>query len=202
MNLNKKHIIALSAIILILLSFTFLDVGIRSSNTNADSSTSAYSSGEPENLLSNYIILYVNQENGFDAIVEKQLIASLEESGYSVTLTDEIKDDYSSQFVFVNVIGMNTLYTPVYSTSNIGVLFGFSSTGKTQYLDIEGSDDVETVVLSSNDTNSYQLLAQGDISLYDETKGLFTYRSYQTYLAEEIAKYVVSGLNAQLKTGN
>jgi hypothetical protein len=202
LNFSRKPIIAASVIILLLLSFAFLDIGVKSSITNADSTTSAYSSGEPENLLSRDIILYVDQENGFDTMLKKQLIIAFEETGYSVTLTDEIKDDYSSQFVFVNVIDLNMFYTPLYSKSDVDVMFGFSSTGKTKYLDIEGSGDRKTVVFSSEDEDDYQLLAQEDITLYDETKGVFTYKSYQNHIASEIAKSVASGLDSQLKTRN
>ncbi|WP_094226998.1 hypothetical protein [Methanolobus psychrotolerans] len=199
MNFNRTQIIAVSVIIVLLLSFTFLDIGLKSSNTNADSTTSAYSSGEPESLLSSNIILYVHQENGFDRILEKRIVTALEETGYSVTLTYEIKEDYGSQFAFVNVVDLTMFYTPTYSKCNADILFGFSSTGRTQSLDIEGSDKVKTVVFSSNDTDDYQLLAQGNIGLSDVTKGIFTYRSYQNHLAEEIAKSVASGLDSQLK---
>ena len=202
MNFSRKQIIAASVITLLLLSFAFLDIGVKSSITNADSTTSAYSSGEPENLFSRDIILYVDLENGFDTMLEKQLITTFEETGYSVTLTDEIKDDYSSQFVFVNVIDMDMFYTPLYSKSDVDAMFGFSSTGKTKYLDIEGSGDREAVVFSSEDEDNYQLLAQGDITLYDETKGVFAYKFYQNHIASEIARSVVSGLDSQLKTRN
>ncbi|WMW22872.1 hypothetical protein RE476_03345 [Methanolobus mangrovi] len=202
MNFSRKLIITASAIILLLLSFAFLDIGVKSSITNAESTTSAYSSGETENLLSIDIILYLDQENGFDTMVEKQLITTFEETGYSVTLTDEIKDDYSSQFVFVNVIDMNMFYTPLYSKSYVDVMFGFSSTGKTKYLDIEGSGDRKAVVFSSEDEDDYQFLAQGDVTLYDETKGIFTYNSYQNHIAREIARSVASELDSQLKTRN
>ncbi|WP_407356461.1 hypothetical protein [Methanolobus sp. WCC5] len=192
----------LSAIaLLLILSMSFLDAGIRSSSTSAESSVSAYSTGNPDNLLYNDIILYVHREEALDTKLETELVEAFEENGISVTLSDEIKDDYGSQFVFVNIIDVARMYTPVYSKSDIDIRFGFSSSGKTEYLDIEGQNADRTVVFSSDGIDSYQLLIQGNMHLKDETKGLYTYRSYQDHIARELANTVASELASRIKGG-
>ncbi len=205
MSITKKYILIVSVIILILLSFIYLDAGIKSSNTVSDSSVNAYTINSKSNetsdiLYSNSILLYIDQDNSPDLMMEDELIAAFEDYGYSVTLTNEIKDDYGSQFAFINILEMTDYYTPVYSTSEMNVLFGYSSTGRTKYLDITGSARDEPVVFSSSEVEDRVLLVQGDISLRDETQGFFTYRSYRNHLAKETAKAVASGLDAQLES--
>jgi hypothetical protein len=185
-------------VVLALVSVTYIDIGIKSSVTNSDSSISAYSSGNKTDLSSD-ITLYVHQENGNTDVLEKELVGFFEEYGYSVIIVNEIKDNYESQFAFVNIVSTNKYYTPVYSSSDTQVRFGFSLTGKTEYLDITGKDTQETVVFSSNDGYAYNLLIRGDTTLHDKTKGLFTYRSYQNHIQSEIANSVVSHLDSQLK---
>ncbi|MDK2826708.1 MAG: hypothetical protein PWQ44_1888 [Methanolobus sp.] len=198
MILIRKYVVIVLLIVLALVSVTYLDIGLKSSITSSDSSVSAYSSGNKTDLSSD-IILYVHQQNANTNILEKELVSSLEEYGYSVTVVNEIKDDYASQFAFVNIVSISRSYTPVYSSSDSQVRFGFSSTGETKYLDITGKDTQKTVVFSSNDGYSYNLLIRGDITLHDKTKGLFTYRSYQNHIEKEIAKSVASQLDSQLR---
>lgn len=198
MSLIRKYAFLVLLIVLALVSVIYLDIGLKSSATNSDSSVSAYSIGNKTDLSGN-LILYVHQDNEDIDVLEKKVVNSLEEYGYSVTVVDEIKDDYASQFTFVNVISISKSYTPVYSSSDTQVRFGFSSTGKTQYIDITGKDTQKTVVFSSSDVDDSELLIQGDINLHDETKGLFTYRSYQNHIESEIANSVASQLDSQLK---
>ncbi|WP_406661813.1 hypothetical protein V7O66_04660 [Methanolobus sp. ZRKC3] len=202
MDFSKRQIIGISLILLVMFSFAFLDIGLYSSNENSDSSISASSAGD-DGYRPDYndIILYVHQEDSFDERVEKELITALETKGLSVTLTDEIKDDYSLPFAFVNIIDRKMLYTPVYSKSDIDVLIGFSSAGKSEYLDVVGSGELKTVVFRTDATNPYQLLVQGNIGLYDETKGLFTYRSYQNHIAQEVAESAADALDSQIRKG-
>lgn len=202
MDLDKKYIITFSVIIMIVLAFAYLDAGVKSSNINANSATSTYSFGETESFSSNDVLLYVHEGNSFDSILEKKLLGSFEDNGYSVTLTDRVKEDHGSRFVFVNVTGMDMVYTPVYSRSDVDVFFGFSSSGRTKYLDINGTDDRKTVVFSSEDVDGYQLLARGNMDIQDVTKGIFTYRSYRNYIAGEIASSVTKELTTQIKKVN
>ncbi|MDG6244103.1 MAG: hypothetical protein QCH31_06885 [Methanolobus sp.] len=180
---------------------SLLDAGIRSSSSSADSSVSTYSIGNPDNLLYTDILLYVHKEGSLDIRLETELVKAFEENGLSVTITDEIKDDYGSQFVFVDTIDVSKTYTPVYSKSDMHVRFGFSSSGRTEYLDIEGQNLGKPVVFSSDGTEGYQLLIQGDMHLQDESKGLFTYRSYENHIVRETANSVASELSSHIKKG-
>lgn len=199
---KKKQIIAISIIILILFSFAFLDIGLRSSNHNSDYSISASSAGN-DDYRTDYsdIILYVHQEDSFDERMENELITALETKGFSLILTDEIKDDYGSPFAFVNIVDRKMSYTPFYSKADVDILFGFSSSGKSEYLDVVGSGEFKPIKFISNTTNPYQLIVQGNIGLYDETKGLFTYISYQNHIAQEVAQSVAEGLDSQIRKG-
>lgn len=188
-------------ILLTLFTFAFLDIGAYSSKNDSGSVISAYSSSNATGPLSGDIILYVSPEDALNAGLKEELVRAFENIGYSVTLTNELKDDYGSQFMFVNISDTNIMYTPVYSSSDIKVRSGFSSSGKTQYLDVEGLEEGRTVVFSSNGTDGYQLLIRGEITFRDETKGLFTYRSYQHHLAGDIARSVAQALDPYIKDG-
>ncbi|AFV22307.1 hypothetical protein Mpsy_0094 [Methanolobus psychrophilus R15] len=200
MDHDRKTLILFSLILLIAFTVTFLDIGAYKNENSSDSAISAYSSGNATSISSGDIILYLPPEEGMEVRMEKELVKAFENLGYSVTFTDELKDDYGSQFAFVNVLDTRILYTPVYSSSDIDVIFGYSSSGKTQYLDVEGLDERRTVVFSSNGTDGYQLLVQGNICFHDETKGLFTYRSYHNHLADEVARSVAQALDSQIRT--
>lgn len=201
MTSDRKTLIAAIIIFMALLIFAFLDIGAYSSNTATDSSVSSYSSGNATSPLSGDVVLYVSREDAFDVIVGKEMVRELENLGYSVILTDELKDDYGSQFAFVNVLDVRMLYTPVYASSEADVTFGYSSSGKTGFLDIEGSDNRKAVVFSSASAHDYQLLVQGNMVFHDETKGLFTYKSYQHHLAGEFASSVAVSLDSHIRAG-
>jgi len=200
MDIGKKQIIASSLIFLLLLSFAFLDIGLYSSNTNSDSSTGASSYGDVE-LRSDYndIILYVHQEDSLDAKAEEEIVNALEMQGFSVTLTHDIRDDYGSPFAYVNIVESHLSYTPVYSSSEITLQFGLSSSGRTEYLDINGTGKNGPIVFTYDGTVPYQLIVEGDIDLHDETRGLFSYKAYRKHIAQEIARYTSEGFESQIK---
>jgi hypothetical protein len=200
MDFSKKQIIAISLILLVVFSFSFLDIGLRFSDHNSDSSIGTSSAGDDDHRTDyNDIILYVHHEDGFDERLEEELVTALETRGYSVTLTDEIEDDYGSAFAFVNIVDRNLFYTPFYSKSDVDILFGFTSSGKAEFLDIVGSGEVKTVVFRTDETTPYQMLVQGNVGLHDLTKGLFSYRSYQNHIAREIARSTAEGLDFQIR---
>lgn len=199
MEFSKKQITIFLIIFSIFFSFAFQDFGLGSSASHVYPDISANITGDIGNFSNGDIILYVHQENNFDSVVERELITALEKEGFSVTVTDELKDDYSSPFLFVNSTVSTFSYTPVYSKSDADILFGFSSSGETKYLDLKGSGNTKAVELSLDDTNDYQLLIQGNIDLYTEMKGFFTYKHYQNYLARIIARSVAGNLDSQIR---
>ncbi|NPE27480.1 hypothetical protein HNV12_05750 [Methanococcoides sp. SA1] len=199
MEFSKKQITIFLIIFSIFFSFAFLYFGLGSSASHVYADISTNITGDIENFSNGDIILYVHQEDSFDSVVEKELVTALEKEGFSVTVTDELKDDYSSPFLFVNSTVSTFSYTPVYSKSDTDILFGFSSSGETKYLDLKGSGNTKVVELLVDDTNDSQLLIQGNIGLYTEMKGLFTYKHYQNHLAREIAENLAGDLDSQIR---
>ena len=195
MEFSKKQIAIFLIISLLLFSFAFQDFGFGSSATHTDPIIHFNSTGNIGNFSSGNIILYVHQDDTFDSMVEIELITALEKKGFSVTVIDELKDDYGSPFIFVKSTGETFSYTPIYSKSDVAVQFGFSSSGETKCLDLEGFGDMKALNLSLDNTNDYQLLMQGNISLYNEMTGFFTYKHYQNHLARKVARKVVGALD-------
>ncbi len=201
MSKTNKSITIAAIVLLLILAFAFLDPGIRTSATYSDSVVSSYSIGSPEGIMRNDITLYVHQEEPLDGLLQKELHDALEDAGFSVTIADDILDRYDSQFVFVRIIDTKKMYTPIYSGTEMDIRFGFSSTGKTRYMNIEGEEIDRPIVFTSDDTGDKELLIIGRISMEDRTKGLFTYRAYDNHISAEIAKSVASELDPHTKTG-
>ncbi|MDK2830611.1 MAG: hypothetical protein PWQ75_363 [Methanolobus sp.] len=195
MEFSKKQITTFIIISFFLFSFAFLDLGLGSSASYKSPDISANFTGNIENFFYGDIILYVHQDEIFDSIVERELITALEKGGFSVTVTDELRDDYGSPFIFVKSTVGTFSYTPIYSNSDVYVQFDFSASGETKYLDLEGFGNMKAVELSLDDKNDYPLLIQGNISLYNEMTGLFTYKHYQNHLARKIATSVAGNLD-------
>lgn len=195
MEFSKKQMTTFLIISFVLFSFVFLDLGFGSSASYKSPDISANFTGNIESFFDGDVILYVHQDDTFDSIVERELINALEKEGFSVTVTDELKDDYGSPFIFVKSTVGTFSYTPIYSKSDVDVYFGFPSSGETEYLDLEGFDNMKAVELPLDDTNDYPLLIQGNISLFNEMTGLFTYKHYQNHLARKIATSVAGNLD-------
>lgn len=84
---------------------------------------SAYSSGSPEINFSGRIHLYIEGDDALTVHLKEKLEENLRAAGMEVIIVDTIEEKYDSQALLVNISRNNWLYTPVYASSNLNLVF-------------------------------------------------------------------------------
>lgn len=198
-NTGTKKIL-LSGLILafVLSSFYLLDFKAAQSETQTNSRVSAYSSGDPRIDFSGKVYLYVEGEDSISKSLRKNLEAEMEKAGMEVSVAGTVEEKYDSQALFVNVSKPDWLYTPVYASSDLKILFFYTSTGEdTKYFEQFKEGNV-TVVFENTGSGEGKKLISGDMDLQDSTKGLVSLKAYRKHLAEEAARKTVEQLQQQI----
>jgi len=198
-NTGTKKIL-LSALILavVLSSFYVLDFRVAQSETQTNSRVSAYSSGDPRIDFPGRIYLYVEGDDSISKSLRESLEEELEKAGMEVSVAGAVEEKYDSQALLVNVSKPEGLYTPVYASSDLKILFFYTSTGEdTKYFDQLKEGNV-TVVFENTGSEEGEKLISGDMDLQDSTKGLVSLKAYRKHLAEEAARKTVEQLQQQI----
>lgn len=198
-NTGTKKIL-LSGLILafVLSSFYLLDFKAAQSETQTNSRVSAYSSGDPRIDFSGKVYLYVEGEDSISKSLRKSLEAEMEKAGMEVSVAGTVKEKYDSQALFVNISKPDWLYTPVYASSDLKILFFYTSTGEdTKYFEQFKEGNV-TVVFENKGSGEGKKLISGEMDLQDSTKGLVSLKAYRKHLAEEAARKTAEQLQQQI----
>jgi len=183
----------------VLSSFYVLDFKAAQSETRTNSVVSAYSTGDPQIDFPGRIYLYVEGEDSISKFLRESLGAELEKAGMEVSVTNAVGEKYDSQALLVNITRHNELYTPVYASSDLNILFFYTSTGEdTKYFEQFKSGN-KTVVFSNASSAQGKKLMNGEIKLQDSTKGLTTLKAYNKHLATEASGKVMECLREQLQ---
>ncbi|WP_269848410.1 hypothetical protein [Methanosarcina horonobensis] len=131
--------------------------------------------------------------------LKEKLEENLRAAGMEVIIVDTIEEKYDSQALLVNISRNNWLYTPVYASSNLNLVFFYTSTGKdTKYFE-QFKNGNKTVVFVNDSSVNGQKLMDGEIKLQDSTKGLISLKAYKKHLASEAAKEVVDMLEQNVR---
>ncbi len=195
---TKKVLLSILALAVVLSSFYILDFKAAQSETQTNSKVSAYSSGDPMIDLPGRIYLYVEGDDSISKSLRESLEIELEKAGMEVSVTSAIEEKYDSQALLVNVSKPDELYTPVYASSNLKLLFFYTSTGEgTKYFEQFKEGNV-TVIFENTGSEEGEKLIRGDMDLQDSTKGLVSLKAYRKHLAEEAAKKTVEQLQQQI----
>jgi len=195
---TKKILLSVLVLAVILSSFYLLDFKAAQSETQTNSRVSAYSSGDPRIDFPGRIYLYVEGDDSISRSLRESLEAELEKAGMEVSVACVVKEKYDSQALFVNVSKPGWLYTPVYASSDLKVLFFYTSTGEdTKYFEQFKEGNV-TVVFENTGSGEGEKLIRGDMELQDSTKGLVSLKAYRKHLAEEAARKTVEQLQQQI----
>ncbi|AKB76944.1 hypothetical protein MSHOH_0461 [Methanosarcina horonobensis HB-1 = JCM 15518] len=196
---TKKVLLTLLVFAFVLSSFYILDFKASQSETQANSGVSAYSSGSPEINFSGRIHLYIEGDDALTVHLKEKLEENLRAAGMEVIIVDTIEEKYDSQALLVNISRNNWLYTPVYASSNLNLVFFYTSTGKdTKYFE-QFKNGNKTVVFVNDSSVNGQKLMDGEIKLQDSTKGLISLKAYKKHLASEAAKEVVDMLEQNVR---
>lgn len=197
---SYKRIALLVLILLSVLIFTFMDIGLSSSENAANSNIGSYSSGTVPDSFSRVIFIFAEREGMYDEKLSREIIRALEDEGFDVTASTELQAEYPAQALFVSVNEEDVFYTPVYADSQLNAMFVYSSSGSSEYFEkFRDSDDTIPVIFTSDDSRTYRLLMQGTIGLQDTTRGLFSGRYYERHIRETVAEEVVRNVQSQLK---
>jgi|GEM_PF-966478 len=202
-KINKKILIPVSAavILLVVLSFAYLDFGISSSENVVNSNAGTYSTGNGTDNVPGNIILFVEKNQIYDEVLSKKISKQLESEGFDVSIVSDLdlQADYSYPALFVSVTDGDVSYTPLSAESDIDVMYVYSSTGSSEYFwKFRASDDNTPAVVTFNGEHRNMLLIRGSIDIRDRTQGLFSARYYERHLADSIAEEVVKNVRSNL----
>jgi hypothetical protein len=194
----KKISLFVLILAVVLSSFYVLDFRAAQSETRTNSAVSAYSTGDPQIDFPGRIYLYVEGDDSISKSLRESLGAELEKEGMEVSVASAVEEKYDFQALMVNVSKRDGLYTPVYASSDLNILFFYTSTGEdTKYFEQFKEGNV-TVVFVNTGSREGEKLIRGDIELQDSTKGIISLKAYRKHLAEEAARKTVEQLQQQI----
>ncbi|WP_410507902.1 hypothetical protein RSJ42_14040 [Methanosarcina hadiensis] len=195
----KKIILVMLVFAVLLFSFYVMDFKTARSETQANSVVSSYSSGNPELDFSGRIFLYIEGEDSLTMDLKEKLRNDLEAAGAEVISVSRIDENYDSQALLVNISKDNWLYTPVYASSDLNIVFFYTSTGKdTKYFEQFKEGNKSVVFINDNPMQGKKLM-DGEIKMQDYTRGLVSLKAYKKHLAAEISEEIVKQLQAQFQ---
>lgn len=196
---TKKILLFMLVLATILSSFYILDFKMARSGTQANSVVSSYSSGNPELDFSDRIFLYVEGDDALTADLKEKLRSDLENAGAEVIPVSRIDENYHSQALLVNISKDSWLYTPFYASSNLNIVFFYTSTGKnTKYFE-RFKEGNKSVVFINDSSMQGEKLMDGEIKMQDSTRGLVSSKAYKKHLAAETSGEIVKQLQAQFQ---
>lgn len=195
----KKIFLFMLVFAVILSSFYILDFKVSQSDTQANSVVSSYSSGNPQFNLSDQIFLYVEGDDALTADLREKLTKDLEAVGSEVAIVNKVDKKYDSQALLVNISKDNWLYTPVYASSNVNLVFFYTSTGEdTKYFE-QFKEGNKSVVFANGSSTQGGKLMDGEIKLQDSTQGLVSLKAYKKHLTTEASREVIEQIRMQLQ---
>ncbi len=196
---KKRTFFAVLAFTVVLSSFYVLDFKAAQSETQTNSVVSTYSTGDPQIDFPGKVYLYVEGDDSISKSLRENLGAELEKAGMNVSIADAVEEKYDSQALLVNVSKREGLYTPIYASSNLNILFFYTTTGKdTKYFEQFKEGNI-TVVFENTGSREGEKLIRGDMELQDSTKGLISQKAYREYLAAEAAKEIAGRLEQNVR---
>jgi hypothetical protein len=196
---TKKILLAALILAIVLSSFFVLDFKAAKSETRANSRIAAYSTGEPQIDFPGRIYLYVEGNDVLSGFLREKIRAELEKVGMDVEDAESFEEMYDSQTLLVNVRKSEGLYTPVYASSSLEIMYFYSSTGEDTIYFEKFKEGNVTVRFVNTGSGGGEKLADGELELQDSTKGIVSRKAYRKHLAEEAAKNIVDQLQQQIR---
>jgi hypothetical protein len=181
----------------VLSSFYILDFKAAQSETQTNSRVNAYSSGNPIIDFPGRIYLYVEGDDSISEFCRESLEFELKKAGMEVVVADDVDEKYDSQALLVNV-SEKGLYTPVYASSDLNILFFYTSTGEDIKYFEQFKEGNVTVVFENPGSGEGEKMIRGDLELQDSTKGVLSLKAYRKHLSEEAARKTVEQFQQQI----
>lgn len=197
--ITKRIFFLVLALTVVLSSFYILDFKAAQSETQSNSVVSTYSTGDPQIDFPGKVYLYVGGDDFVSKTLKEHLGTELEKAGMDVSIADIFEEEYDSQALLVSINKYEGLYTPAYASSNLNILFFYTTTGKdTKYFEQFKEGNI-TVVFENTGSQEGEKLIRGDMELQDSTKGLISQKAYQKHLASKAAKEIVRKLKLSVR---
>jgi hypothetical protein len=195
--LITKIFIATLSILLFLILFISTNHGLYFTNDGIESQVNAYYNGTEYRTKYNDVLLCVPG----DSLLREQLTFFLEEEGFSVTPVYKIEDNNEAPVLYVKSISRSQSIRSGQGKTNQNYKFTFISSGDTYYINAGGFGN-NILSYSSDGLKSNQLIIKGQISLKDDTRGLFNYNFYRRFVAKKIANSIVEDLHKYILATN
>jgi len=192
--MRSRKIYASSIILLSMFAviFAFADFSLSKSNTVSDSQTDKFICGDPKSDFCDVLYLYVELDGDIDSDLIDGLVRGIENKGIDIRLLEEL-GDVDSQVMAIYLERNDFSYTPFYCSSSIDIVLGYSSDGNTEYFD-DWSEYRSPEVSTVQGTVYYKC----NIAIADKSKGLMSYKGYESILDSSIVNCVCSKLPKEL----
>lgn len=205
-SMMKKTLPILLILAVVLSSFLYLNFKAAKSETRANFNAATYSYYSTEGFQidsPDRIYLYVEGDPSLSGVIRDNIRTELEMAGMDVEEAETFEEKYDFQALLVNVSEPEGLYTPVYASSNLEIMYFYTSTGKnTHYFEKFKEEEKGSFVVNivNESFRGGEILVDGDLKLEDSTKGLVSRKAYRKHLAKEAAKNLVNQLQPHLRS--
>lgn len=194
----KKRILILAITLLVLLAaFLLLDFRLLKGQTSVISTVAASHSEDfnaTRDLSPAVTGLYVEDNGAIAALLDAHIPALFQDQPEfgQVTVLDSPADQADIPMIYVELVPIKHVWTPVYAQAEYQLIISYASNGDTSF-----RKDPVTHFRSSGDQPYLQFKAT--ITLKDISSGIISLRGYQNYLAGKLLEQVEQTFQSQLK---
>ena len=193
---NNRNLILLGAMVLVAAAFLLLDFRLAASRTTTEKLVMTTDMGEnmPASMRQKEkISLVMVGEGSLVDALQKALIQEIEQAGLGeIWLEQELQSRYQNPVLIVKVGEPGPAWTPFFAMGGFSVHAGYDSSGDTTFM--QAVEETHTIVGKPDAANMY---AEYDVK--DTSLGLISRPSYQRYLAELLAREIVTVLKGMYK---
>ncbi|MDZ7689406.1 MAG: hypothetical protein U5J64_11985 [Halobacteriales archaeon] len=190
---ETKWIIVGVAALLIVAAFV-TGFFVAASQTSLEATVVTSQSGEAPLPGDEIVLVGVGEESRLSESVAAGVERGLTEEGYTVTMDEEMADDYDSPVLLVEVTDETVDRGPTRHTADVSVMSYYSTTGNTTGYE-EFKETRSTVHREDG------AVVVGEYRLRDTTDGFVTSRGYTRRIADDIAEEVVSSFRGATEDG-
>ena len=189
---NKQLWMSVGGIVLLVAAFLSLNFRLAASSTRADRFTITMKLPAPQQQNES-IKMLVTGDGSLASALQEALLENLDQAGLSgVEPVRELDAGDRNPVLLVNVERPGPLWTPVFAMSRFRVQAGYASDGDTAFM--EAIEKTRTGTSRKNVANMY-----AEFDLNDRSLGLISRPGYHQFLADYLAREIVSTLQELYK---
>jgi hypothetical protein len=186
----------LLAVICLAVGFSFIDFRLGKSETASSSQVAASRGNAPDGLdgfAPTSSALAVEGSGRLERLLAAEITSQAEGQAHigRVELLKVPVDQVGQPLIYVTVQQKDIFWTPVFARSTLEVHVAYATNGDVTF---RNNDPTHFVSLTDEPYAQYY----GRYSFEDQTLGIFSWPGYQGYLAEQVAKTVLSSMQDEL----